>query len=260
MSVRWRLRPESERPSSVPSRSPMSASCGTRPGTIGSMRCFGTSAPLRPCLALTSSRTRAVRTDGSGWISVVEWDAEGVGQIFEDPENHLHPFAPDFSRWIEVLGRRGEVQGPVGELPECERRVLSAESVGSVLAVPVFVGADWWGFLGFDDMREERSWSEVEIERASSHGRRAGGRDRAATDGGDPPLHRTAVPIDRRAHPCHHVHRRGERASRVDLREPADRSGARVLPARVARRPRSLAEDHPPRRPCPRPRRERPPQ
>ena len=93
----------------------------------------------------------------------VEWDAEGVGRIFEDPENHLHPFAPDFSRWIEVLGRRGEVHGPVGELPECERRVLSAEGVGSVLAVPVFVGPDWWGFLGFDDAREERRWSEVEI-------------------------------------------------------------------------------------------------
>ncbi len=102
--------------------------------------------------------------DGRLWMDLrVEWDAEGVGRIFEDPENHLHPFAPDFSRWIEVLGRRGEVHGPVAELPECERRVLSAESVGSVLAVPVFVGPDWWGFLGFDDAREERRWSEVEI-------------------------------------------------------------------------------------------------
>ena len=102
--------------------------------------------------------------DGRLWMDLrVEWDAEGVGRIFEDPENHLHPFAPDFSRWIEVLGRRGEVHGPVGELPECERRVLSAEAVGSVLAVPVFVGPEWWGFLGFDDAREERRWSEVEI-------------------------------------------------------------------------------------------------
>ncbi len=101
--------------------------------------------------------------DGRLWMDLrFEWDADGVSQIFEDPTNHLHPFAPDFSRWIEVLGRRGEVCGPVSDLPECERRVLSGEKVGSVLAVPVFVGPEWWGFLGFDDERDTRGWSEVE--------------------------------------------------------------------------------------------------
>jgi diguanylate cyclase (GGDEF)-like protein/PAS domain S-box-containing protein len=100
--------------------------------------------------------------DGRLWMDLrFEWDADGVAQIFEDPVNHLHPYAPDFSRWIEVLGRRGEVRGCVRELPDAERRVLSGESVGSVLAVPVFLGSEWWGFLGFDD-RAERSWSDVE--------------------------------------------------------------------------------------------------
>ena len=100
--------------------------------------------------------------DGRLWMDLrFEWDADGVAQIFEDPANHLHPYAPDFSRWIEVLGRRGEVRGCVRELPDAERRVLSGESVGSVLAVPVFLGSEWWGFLGFDD-RAERSWSDVE--------------------------------------------------------------------------------------------------
>jgi diguanylate cyclase (GGDEF)-like protein/PAS domain S-box-containing protein len=101
--------------------------------------------------------------DGRLWMDLrFEWDADGIGRIFEDPTNHLHPFAPEFSRWIEVLGSRGEVCGPVSELPECERRVLSQEGVGSVLAVPVFVGPDWWGFLGLDDERDTRLWSEVE--------------------------------------------------------------------------------------------------
>ena len=100
--------------------------------------------------------------DGRLWMDLrFEWDADGVAQIFEDPSNHLHPYAPDFSRWIEVLGRRGEVRGCVRELPDAERRVLSGEDVGSVLAVPVFLGSEWWGFLGFDH-RDERSWSDVE--------------------------------------------------------------------------------------------------
>jgi diguanylate cyclase (GGDEF)-like protein/PAS domain S-box-containing protein len=101
--------------------------------------------------------------DGRLWMDLrFEWDADGVGQIFEDPSNHLHPYAPDFSRWIEVLGRRSEVSGSVTELPECERRVLSREGVGSVLAVPVFVGPEWWGFLGLDDEHVARGWSDVE--------------------------------------------------------------------------------------------------
>ncbi len=100
--------------------------------------------------------------DGRLWMDLrFEWDADGVAQIFEDPANHLHPYAPDFSRWIEVLGRRGEVRGCVSELPDVERRVLTGEGVASVLAVPVFLGSEWWGFLGFDH-RDERSWSDVE--------------------------------------------------------------------------------------------------
>ncbi|MGZ5299989.1 MAG: putative bifunctional diguanylate cyclase/phosphodiesterase, partial [Actinomycetota bacterium] len=100
--------------------------------------------------------------DGRLWMDLrFEWEAEGVRRVFDDPANHLHPYAPDFSRWIEVLGRRGEVCALVRGLPEGERRVLSGEGVGSVLAVPVFVGTDWWGFLGFDDACA-RGWSEVE--------------------------------------------------------------------------------------------------
>ena len=100
--------------------------------------------------------------DGRLWMDLrFEWNADGVAQIFEDPANHLHPYAPDFSRWIEVLGRRREVRGCVSELPDVERRVLTGEGVASVLAVPVFLGSEWWGFLGFDH-RDERSWSDVE--------------------------------------------------------------------------------------------------
>lgn len=102
--------------------------------------------------------------DGRLWMDLrVEWDAAGLPQIFEDPSNHLHPYAPDFSRWIEVLGRRDVIRGLVSDLPESERRVLSSEGVANVLVVPVFVGTDWWGFIGFDDVHEERIWSDVEV-------------------------------------------------------------------------------------------------
>ncbi|TMJ38521.1 MAG: GAF domain-containing protein [Alphaproteobacteria bacterium] len=33
----------------------------------------------------------------------------------------------------------------------------------SFISVPIMVGRKWWGFLGFDDCKEERSWSSEEI-------------------------------------------------------------------------------------------------
>ena len=102
--------------------------------------------------------------DGRLWMDLqCEWDDSGVRQIFEDPTNHLHPYATDFSRWIELLGRGEIIQGVLRELPEGERRVLAAENVESVLVVPVFGGTEWWGFIGLDFTREERPWSDVEV-------------------------------------------------------------------------------------------------
>jgi diguanylate cyclase (GGDEF)-like protein/PAS domain S-box-containing protein len=103
---------------------------------------------------------------GRLWMDLTdEWLAPGVRPIFDEPANHLHPYAPVFGRWIEVLGDGGVVEGPVEELPEeLERHVLSSEDVRSIALVPVFVGAEWWGFVGFDDCHAERRWSDVEIE------------------------------------------------------------------------------------------------
>ena len=102
--------------------------------------------------------------DGRLWMDLrFEWEAEGVRRVFDDPTQHLYPYAPDFSRWIEIFGRREAIHGPVAELPESERRVLAAESVAALLVVPVSVGAEWWGFIGFDDT-SERTWSEFEVD------------------------------------------------------------------------------------------------
>jgi diguanylate cyclase (GGDEF)-like protein/PAS domain S-box-containing protein len=103
--------------------------------------------------------------DGRLWMDLVaEWDADGVRHIFDDPSNHLHPYAPDFARRIDVYGRGEDVVGPVGELPEPERGVLEAEGVHSVATTPVLVGGEWWGYVGVDDCTEARAWTDDELE------------------------------------------------------------------------------------------------
>jgi diguanylate cyclase (GGDEF)-like protein/PAS domain S-box-containing protein len=100
-------------------------------------------------------------SDGRLWMDLLaEWDADGVREIFEDPGNHLHPFAPDFARRIDLYTRGEAVVGPVRDLPEPERAVLAGEGVVSVASVPIFRGEEWWGYLGMDDCTQARGWTQ----------------------------------------------------------------------------------------------------
>jgi diguanylate cyclase (GGDEF)-like protein/PAS domain S-box-containing protein len=93
-----------------------------------------------------------------------EWCADGAPTLFQDPGNHLFPYAPTFARWIEVLGAGDVVVGAAADCPDIERRMLESESVVTQCIVPVVVGAAWWGFLGFDDCHAGRRWSAVETD------------------------------------------------------------------------------------------------
>jgi GAF domain-containing protein len=103
--------------------------------------------------------------DGRLWMDLqAEWKAPGIAPIFADPRNHLHPYYPDFARWIELLGSGEMLHAKVRDLPEEERRVLTSEHVVALLAVPVFLGEEWWGFVTVDDCRGERDWQLEETD------------------------------------------------------------------------------------------------
>ncbi len=93
-----------------------------------------------------------------------EWCADAAPTLFEDPENHLFPYAPTFARWIDVLGHGNVIVGAVSDSPDIEREMLSSEHVVTQCIVPVFVGPAWWGFLGFDDCHAGREWTAVETD------------------------------------------------------------------------------------------------
>lgn len=103
--------------------------------------------------------------DGRLWMNLTsEWLRDGTRGVFDAPDTKLHPYSPDFTRWIEVLGDRQVLAGPVAQLPESERRILAAERTASIVAVPIFLAEGWWGFLGADDCGRGRVWSPGEIE------------------------------------------------------------------------------------------------
>ncbi len=94
-----------------------------------------------------------------------EWAASGITPQIDSPQLQAASFqAGGFGRWCEVLGGGQVIQGNVVDLPECERAVLAAQEIRAVVAVPVFVDSRWWGFIGFDECRCERTWSPAEVE------------------------------------------------------------------------------------------------
>ncbi|MCX8118582.1 MAG: PAS domain S-box protein [Desulfobacterota bacterium] len=94
-----------------------------------------------------------------------EWVDEGIEPQIDNPQLQNFSFLKmGFSRWVELLGRGEVIQGHVKEFPEKEREFLGLQDIQSILVVPVFVGERWWGFIGFDECRRERTWTKAEVE------------------------------------------------------------------------------------------------
>ena len=108
----------------------------------------------------------ATRQDGTLVTSQrYEWVAPGIKPQIDNPDLQELPWQEaGFKRWVDTLGRNGLIYGHVSDFPNDERKILSAQEIISVMAAPIFVGNQWWGFIGFDDCHIAREWSPVEIE------------------------------------------------------------------------------------------------
>ncbi|MCC7519874.1 MAG: PAS domain S-box protein [Verrucomicrobiae bacterium] len=94
-----------------------------------------------------------------------EWCAEGIVPYENDPGlQNLPVNSPVFRRWEAVLSRRQPIQGLVRDVPAEERAVLQAQGVVSIVGLPILLGGEKYaGFIGFDECRREREWSEAEM-------------------------------------------------------------------------------------------------
>nr|BAL54653.1 GAF domain-containing protein [uncultured Chloroflexota bacterium] len=103
-----------------------------------------------------------------------EWAAPHATPQINNPELQSLPLQEGFERWIEVLGRNEVIAGNVTTFPESEQGLLKAQAIRSLLVVPIFIETRWWGFLGFDECRKERSWEDEEIQALKLAGRLIG--------------------------------------------------------------------------------------
>ncbi|MEX0991649.1 MAG: EAL domain-containing protein [Actinomycetota bacterium] len=95
---------------------------------------------------------------------VMEWTGEGVSPTIDDPENQAYPYARGFQRWEALMSTGKVLHGLRRDMPEAEQVDMESEGILSMACVPVFAGDEWWGFIGFDDCRTERDWSDLELQ------------------------------------------------------------------------------------------------
>jgi PAS domain S-box-containing protein len=94
-----------------------------------------------------------------------EWVAPGIKPMLDKNNLQELPWLEaGFGRWVKTLGNHKLIYGHVSKFPEPEKKILSGQDIISIMIAPIFVGNDWWGFIGLDDCRSAREWSPVEIE------------------------------------------------------------------------------------------------
>ena len=93
---------------------------------------------------------------------IYEWAHETVTAQIDNPE--LQNLSYDlFPQWYTMLAGGTPVKGVVRDFSDSIRAILESEDIISLLLVPIIIADTFWGFIGFDDCKHERSWSESEV-------------------------------------------------------------------------------------------------
>ncbi len=102
--------------------------------------------------------------DGSEISNTHEWCAFGIEPQIDKLQNLK---ADDVPWWMEILKRFeciniADVQAMPGNA-KAEKEILESQSIQSLVVVPIVHGGNLIGFLGFDSVRQKKTWPESEI-------------------------------------------------------------------------------------------------
>uniref|UniRef100_B8HMI3 Diguanylate cyclase/phosphodiesterase with PAS/PAC and GAF sensor(S) n=1 Tax=Cyanothece sp. (strain PCC 7425 / ATCC 29141) TaxID=395961 RepID=B8HMI3_CYAP4 len=93
-----------------------------------------------------------------------EWCAAGIPAQIDNPDLQNMPYAEFVPRWLTLLGQGGIVAGQVADFPLQERVILEPQGIVSLLVLPLFVHHQFFGFIGFDNCKQDRLWEPSDID------------------------------------------------------------------------------------------------
>jgi PAS domain S-box-containing protein len=95
---------------------------------------------------------------------ILEWSAKSVeSQLTNDELGDLD--LEKFPEIFSVLKQKEVYQRLVKDIPESDfKDILESQDIVSILHFPIFIGDEFYGFIGFDDCKRERIWDQEEIQ------------------------------------------------------------------------------------------------
>jgi len=127
---------------------------------------------INKCLALLGEATGVDRVymfenhyeDNKACTSYkMEWNSGIFPAQINNPRLRNIPFE-QIANFLEPLMRNEAIIGRVQEFKDgLDKELLLEQGIISILVLPIFVGGVFWGFVGFDECKEERNWSEDEF-------------------------------------------------------------------------------------------------
>lgn len=91
-----------------------------------------------------------------------EWNSSDAEPQINNPQLQHLPIAA--MPGIELLEKNKPYHALTKKIEnEDLKTLLESQAIVSILIFPIFVKKEFWGFIGFDDCRHERHWSELEF-------------------------------------------------------------------------------------------------
>ncbi|WP_075080382.1 GAF domain-containing hybrid sensor histidine kinase/response regulator [Terrimicrobium sacchariphilum] len=92
-----------------------------------------------------------------------EWTAAGVSKELENAAMQNLPFGK-FQGMLESL-QAGNAYARIRRLfSEAQHAILDPQGILSFVVMPIMLKNELWGFVGFDDCKTERTWSDADLE------------------------------------------------------------------------------------------------
>lgn len=91
-----------------------------------------------------------------------EWTKGGILKQIDNPDLQNLCYAETCPRWQERMLKKRSISGRIADFPEIERSMLEPQGIISLLAVPIYLHDEWWGFIGFDNCTTTEVYSPAE--------------------------------------------------------------------------------------------------
>jgi signal transduction histidine kinase/CheY-like chemotaxis protein len=93
----------------------------------------------------------------------IEWTSVSAEPQIDNPDLQNVPFEA-INIFMDPLSRREPFREFVRTMEQCAvKELLMEQNILSILVLPIFQGDFFWGFVGFDDCKTERIWTDDEF-------------------------------------------------------------------------------------------------